>query len=102
MTRPYRVTRYLVCPDCAKKGVTLRTTSSEDWYVCRYCEWSACNEGEDDPDVRRRGLLAQANPEADVWVTARCLCMTEPDPLDPEGPERVLTHSTTCREHPEY
>lgn len=34
--------------------------------------------------------------------TTTCDCMTETDPMDPEGPERVLTHSLGCVEHPEY
>jgi hypothetical protein len=28
--------------------------------------------------------------------------MTEPDPLNPDGPEKVLTHSSGCDQHPEY
>ena len=31
-----------------------------------------------------------------------CGCMTETDPLDPDGPEVVLTHSLSCPEHPEH
>lgn len=31
-----------------------------------------------------------------------CDCMTETDPLDPEGPERVLMHSLACPLHPEH
>jgi len=29
-----------------------------------------------------------------------CDCMIEPDPLG--GPDKVLQHSLTCPEHPEY
>lgn len=59
----------LRCPACRKKGVTLRM-GGEDWYVCRYCDWSICNEGEDQVDVDGRGQLAAVNPEMDVWVTS--------------------------------
>lgn len=31
-----------------------------------------------------------------------CECMTEPNPLDPDGPEVVLTHSSRCPLHPDY
>lgn len=31
-----------------------------------------------------------------------CDCMTETDPLDPDGPEVVLIHSSLCPEHPDY
>ena len=37
-------------------------------------------------------------PEA----TPGCGCMTEADPIDPQGPERVLTHSAACPAHPEF
>jgi ribosomal protein L37AE/L43A len=51
----------LVCPDCGRKGVTLRL-GSEDWFVCRYCDWSACAQGNDRMDVERRSDLARFNP----------------------------------------
>lgn len=65
--------KFLVCPACKRRGVYLRM-GYEDWWVCRYCRydedgWSACSAGEDEPDVRERGRLADANPEADIWVT---------------------------------
>lgn len=31
-----------------------------------------------------------------------CDCMTETNPYDVDGPEIVLTHSSTCEEHPDF
>jgi hypothetical protein len=31
-----------------------------------------------------------------------CECMTEPDPFDPAGPEKVLQHSGRCPDNPDY
>jgi hypothetical protein len=41
--------------------------------------------------ILRKGWITEATP--------LCDCMTEPDPLG--GPDRVLTHASTCPEHPE-
>lgn len=60
--------RFLVCPDCAKSGVYPRL-SNEDWWICRYCEWSTCMTHEEQLDRYGRWRLARANPHRDVWVT---------------------------------
>ena len=53
--------RFLGCPECQKRGVTLRL-GGDDCYVCRYCQWSCYLTGRDYFDVRRRSDLAAANP----------------------------------------
>lgn len=57
---------YYYCPECNKKGVTLRLGSEEDWYVCRYCDWSTCNSGNDRQDVEGRAALAKINLGAKI------------------------------------
>lgn len=45
----------------------------------------------------------EANDSFPVEASApQCSCMTERDPLDPDGPERVLIHSLSCPLHPDY
>ncbi len=34
-----------------------------------------------------------------AYIEAACTCMTEPDE---HGEERVVIHSMTCRDHPEF
>lgn len=43
--------------------------------------------------ILRKGWITEATPLV-------CDCMTEPDPLG--GPDRVLTHSSTCPDHPMF
>lgn len=53
-----------VCPECGKKGVTLRLRANgEDHYGCRYCEWEAFSVGNATVDVEGRAALAAANPD---------------------------------------
>ena len=59
----------LACPGCGRKGVTLRLSTSEDHWACRYCDWYAFSFGEDEPDRVQRRRLAEANPGQDVWVS---------------------------------
>lgn len=59
----------LVCPNCGRRGVTLRL-ANEDHYGCRYCDWYAFTNGLDAPDVVNRSALAEMNPE---WVNAASL-----------------------------
>jgi hypothetical protein len=61
-----RVGQRLVCPNCGRKGVTLRL-GREDHFGCRYCDWYAFNDGLDEPDVVNRSALAEMNPE---WTDA--------------------------------
>ena len=63
----HRGFRFLTCPDCKKAGVYPRRTN-EDWWVCRYCRWSACMTHEDQTDRYERCRLATVNLQ-DVWVT---------------------------------
>ena len=60
-----RLSRFLRCPECGKRQVTLRLTGSEDHYGCRQpgCEWYAFTSGNEDADVRERARLAEANPD---------------------------------------
>lgn len=61
--------RYLRCPECNKKGVSLRLRShGEDLYGCKYCEWYCYVEGNDMTDVRERQRLIDANPFAGVLL----------------------------------
>lgn len=54
---------YLRCPDCHKRGVSLRL-SAEDHYACRYCDWYAFTRGSQgwDPSAADREQLRIANP----------------------------------------
>lgn len=54
----------LVCPGCARKGVTFRFAriSAEDNWTCRYCGWTCFDGGHDEIDVDRRVELAAMNP----------------------------------------
>ena len=58
---------FMRCPECAKKGVTLRMTTSEDHYGCRYCDWYTFTSGSDAIDIQRRRALAEANPDLHLF-----------------------------------
>lgn len=51
----------MTCPDCGKKGVTLRL-GREDFYGCRYCTFFAYTGGYDTLDVNNRVRLSELNP----------------------------------------
>lgn len=57
--------RLLVCPSCALRGVYAKR-DREDWWVCRYCQWSTCMHGEDQVDRYHRNRLAKLNPQSGV------------------------------------
>jgi ribosomal protein L37AE/L43A len=59
---------FLHCPECGKKGVTMRL-GREDGWGCRYCEFWAYTSGEDRVDREARKALADLNPDHDIWVT---------------------------------
>lgn len=59
---------FLTCPSCKLRGVYVRTTS-EDWWYCRYCQWSTCATHEDATDRYGRMTLARCNPSFDLWVS---------------------------------
>lgn len=61
-------TKRLVCPDCNKRGVTLRL-STFDWWGCRYCSWFAYTGGDYESDARERVRLQQANPDHEIVGT---------------------------------
>ena len=69
MARGYGKGPRLACPDCGKKGVTLRFNTSEDHWACRYCDWDAFSFGEDNVDIWNRRRLAEVNPGEGVWVS---------------------------------
>jgi hypothetical protein len=69
MTRGYGTGPRLLCPDCHKKGVTMRLKPMEDGWGCRYCDWWTFTSGEDRVDRAERRRLAEANPGEDIWVT---------------------------------
>jgi hypothetical protein len=50
-------------------------------------------------EVEWNGTPEQA---VSVKLPVDCDCMPEANPYDQDGPDLVLTHSTTCRFHPEY
>lgn len=66
---PQRGERLLICPGCTMRGVSLRLTTSEDYWGCRYCDWEAFAEGEDNIDRLERRRLAKANPDRVVWAS---------------------------------
>lgn len=51
------------CPDCGKRGVYSNLNGSDDSVQCRYCDWYAFQNGNDDSDIRERNRLVAANPE---------------------------------------
>lgn len=54
---------YLLCPDCGKKGVTLRLRrNGEDHYGCRYCPWYAFTLDDFESDRINLARLAELNP----------------------------------------
>lgn len=60
---------FLICPSCVRRGVYLKITA-EEWWVCRYCEWSTCATHEDEWDRYGRWQLARVNFDSDnIWVT---------------------------------
>jgi hypothetical protein len=62
MARGYGKGPRLACPECGKKGVTLRLSTSEDHWGCRYCDWYAFTSGDDRQDAEGRRALEEANP----------------------------------------
>lgn len=59
--------RRLVCPECTKRGVTLRERNNgEDHYGCRYCGWSAYTAVDFESDAQGRNKLAEANPDVSI------------------------------------
>ena len=61
--------RYLLCPDCGKKGAFFRFAPyGEDHYRCRYCSFAAFNDNEFEDDKIKRIALAKVNPDADIWI----------------------------------
>lgn len=63
--------RFLVCPDCGKRGVHMKMSrvAGEDGWSCRYCGWWAYDSGEDDIDRYRRARLSNRNPDDGIWIT---------------------------------
>jgi hypothetical protein len=63
----YRGFKFLICPDCSKRGVHIRFASrGEDHYSCRYCGFFAYTGGDYEVDARNRSRIAQANPEVNL------------------------------------
>ena len=61
-----RITSYFKCPDCGKRGVTLRIRrNGEDHMGCRYCKWFAYTYGGAKVDVDNIARLDAANPEVE-------------------------------------
>lgn len=53
-----------ICPDCGKKGVTLRLRPhGEDHYGCRYCDWYFFADVPDQVDREQRERFWQVNPD---------------------------------------
>lgn len=51
---------YFHCPDCKRKGVSLRL-GKEDGYGCRYCDWWAFTAVDMEIDAKERKRLREAN-----------------------------------------
>lgn len=72
------MSRYMVCPFCGRKRVTLRLRANgEDHYGCDRCGWEAFTDGHDDADVEGRRALRVVNRHIDV---AEPYGLTRPDP----------------------
>lgn len=60
----YRGQKFLVCPDCKKKGVQLKLAPrGEDGYHCHFCQFWAYTMGTYPSDVDGMSRLKKANPE---------------------------------------
>lgn len=57
--------KFAVCPQCGKRGVWMRLGTFEDWWMCRYCDWTAHSEWPGDED--KRAALAAANGQKEMW-----------------------------------
>lgn len=61
--------RFMVCPECRKRGVFLQLGQGDCW-VCRACGWSvwtASLNSNTTWDKERRAALATLNPDREVY-----------------------------------
>ncbi len=59
----YRGQKFLVCPDCKKKGVTwVPGRHGDDGHACRYCDFHFYDQGSYPADVTNRARLEALNP----------------------------------------
>lgn len=54
--------RNMICPDCQKRGVTLRLRAEDHW-GCRYCDFFCFTSSDMEVDKERRARLRLANPD---------------------------------------
>jgi hypothetical protein len=67
MTEISTGTGYYRCPDCEKRGVTLRLrVRGEDHYGCRYCDWFAYTLSDSRLDIEQLRRLQEVNPNETV------------------------------------
>jgi hypothetical protein len=61
-------TSYLICPDCKKRGVTMRfKPNGEDNWACRYCQWFVFIHSNLHSDKNNRDRLVTVNPDYNSW-----------------------------------
>jgi rubredoxin len=66
VSRYQKADAYSRCPDCHKKGVTLRLRpGGEDFFACRYCDWSFYAGSPDALDREEEARWEQENPLPD-------------------------------------
>ena len=62
--------KYLVCPECLRKGVYKYWDGTEDIWKCRFeylgCTWYAFADSTDKQDEQRIHDLAQHNPDKGI------------------------------------
>lgn len=62
--------RFLICPDCGKRGVHFVMPGGgtrEDNWQCRYCPWYAYTLSHAERDTQHIALLKKANPQVEEW-----------------------------------
>lgn len=64
----YAFPKFTRCPDCGKKGVSLRLRADEDHYGCRYCPFFFFTEGTDPRDVTNQARWNMANERGPTWT----------------------------------
>lgn len=59
----FRGERFMICPDCTKRGVYLKMSATFDIYRCRRCDWYTYPDAGDRLDRENMDRLKAANPE---------------------------------------
>lgn len=96
----YRVREYHRCPDCGKKGVTLRFNRGGDAWQCRYCDWAFFHTSNDRIDVTERARFAKVNPARFADYTCERCAMYRGHPRH-DATECIEPDICTCDHQPD-